>query len=70
MIFKDFTPFDAVVHQAEGALSARLHVPIEEAAMILRIRANLRGLPVRLVADEVLGRRPAPPVDPNIAGTC
>lgn len=70
MNFETFTPFDAVVHQAEGALSARLHVPIEEAAMILRIRANHRGLPLRIVADEILGRRPATPVDPNIAGTC
>ena len=61
--------FDPKVHQAEGALAAGLKVPVDEAAMILRIRADGRGLPLGTVAAEVLAPLTSPG-DPNIAGSC
>ncbi|GAA4748740.1 hypothetical protein [Actinomycetospora chibensis] len=66
----DLEPFDAAVHQAEGALAAVLGVSAEHAAMILRVRADRRGLPLCCVADEVLARQMSTPVDPNISGSC
>ena len=62
--------FDDVIHQAEGVLSARLGVSVEQAAMILLVRADSRGLPLGRVADEVLAPRLPTPPDPNIAGSC
>jgi len=61
--------FDDVIHQAEGVLAARLGVSVEQAAMILLLRADSRGLSLGRVADEVLAPLSAPP-DPNIAGSC
>jgi len=42
------------VHQAEGALVARLGVPVEEAARLLRARAHENGVTVEEMAGEVL----------------
>ncbi len=61
--------FDPVVHQAEGSLAARLKVPIDQAAMILRIRANSLGLPLGGIAAEEIAPLKARK-DPNIAGSC
>ena len=60
---------DPLIHQAEGALAAVLRVPVDEAAMILRVRAHDRGLPLSRLATEVLAPL-ATPADPNIAGSC
>ncbi|WP_433037343.1 ANTAR domain-containing protein [Actinomycetospora sp. CA-053990] len=62
--------FDDVVHQAEGVLAARLGVSVDQAAMILLVRAESRGLSLGWIADEVLAPQLAAPSDPNIAGTC
>ena len=48
----------ATVHQAEGALVARLGVPVEEAAELLRAQARVHGITVEEMADEVLPRSP------------
>ena len=42
------------VHQAEGALVARLEVPVEEAARLLRAQAHENGVTVEEMAGEVL----------------
>lgn len=65
----DPEPFDDVIHQAEGVLAARLGVSVDQAAMILLVRADCRGLSLGWVADEVLAPLSEPP-DPNIAGSC
>lgn len=65
----DRVPFDPVVHQAEGVVASQLKVPVDHAHMILRIRARDRGVPLDVVAEEVV----APLMslqDPNIAGSC
>jgi hypothetical protein len=48
----------AAVHQAEGALVARLGVPVEEAAELLRARARDSGVTVEEMADEILAPLP------------
>ncbi|WP_433035552.1 hypothetical protein [Actinomycetospora sp. CA-053990] len=62
--------FDEVIHQAEGVLAARLWVSVEEAAMILLVSAESRGLSLGWTADEVLAPQFSAPPDPNIAGSC
>ena len=62
--------FDDVVHQAEGVLAARLGVSVDQAAMILLVRAESRGLSLGWIADEVLAPQLSAPPDPNIAGSC
>ena len=62
--------FDPVIHQAEGSLAARLKVPIDQAAMILRIRAHSLGLPLSAIAAEEIGPLKARRDDPNTAGSC
>lgn len=59
-----------LVSRAEGALAGRLGVSLEQAAMILLVRADSRGLPLGRVAAEVLAPRIPDPPDPNIAGSC
>lgn len=46
--------FDPMIHQAEGVLAARLGVPIEEAARIIRISAKGRDVAVGFVAGELV----------------
>jgi len=62
--------FDEVIHQAEGVLASRLGVSVEQAAMILLVRAASRGLSLGWIAAEVLGPQLSAPPDPNIAGSC
>lgn len=69
MTESDSEVFAPHVYQAEGMLSARLGVPIEEAAMVLRIRAEGIGLSLEDAADDVIHARGSGS-DPNIAGSC
>lgn len=55
------------VHQAEGALSARLDIDIDAGVQVLRDRATARGITVLCAALEVLDRVPPQdrqPLDP------
>jgi hypothetical protein len=51
-------------------LAARLGVSVDQAAMILLVRAESRGLSLGWIADEVLAPQLSAPPDPNIAGSC
>lgn len=44
----------ATVHQAEGALVARLYIPVEDAPELLRAQAHEKGITVEEMADQVL----------------
>lgn len=53
-------PFAAKVHQAEGVLSARHSLSIDEAAQALRARANTTQRTLLDVALDVLNALPVP----------
>lgn len=50
----EWAMIDPEVNQAEGVVSSQLGVPVDEAVMILRIRASARGLSLPGMAAEVL----------------
>lgn len=61
---RDSPGFDPLVHQAEGALVARLDLPLSEAVSILRAWAAEEGVTLHDMACEVTGT----PLDPRRNG--